>query len=468
MNISFKNSVLASLLTLFTVTILSSCSNSMHVVSKQLEEGKLVPVEVVEQDDFLNQYKHNLPAPKNKLLQIDIAMEKGNLMAHGDSLYVQVGLASKKPQLKAKNYHILVSNMFTTPDTQKALMKKLVKKFHRHLNILPAGSRLSVDWMKPSEKSDKSRPGLLTAEPTDSLENFIRRFAKIPTLGNKDHFILLLGNHDNLSYDEKQNIIDLANIFRIRGSSLSVLSVANNAEVAFLNRMTGKSDGLLSLHTKTFDFIQWMQSETSYINANKIKDIKLSINATNGASIRQVLSPGNIYPGENKIKHSIKQLVQGNDYVILAKLDTPSIKKFFNRKIIDVELEYYDVENNQYVKDKSSANVNFVYDRNKTITKENKFVKRSKLILGTQNIISKIVPVIRDKRYYQAAGLLTEHSIKLEKFADKFNDQELHRDAKIIHRYASKLFDYNEESFETVKIWYDLSWDTERFSEPYQ
>lgn len=476
MNISIKNKVLKSLAVLLSGVILSSCATNMQdmqVVRKQLEEGKLIPAEVVERQDFLNQYDHKLPATKHKLLQIDIAMEKQSLMASGDSLYVQVGLVSKKPKLKARDYHILVSNMFTTPAAQISLMKNVVKQFDSHMNILPTGSKLSVDWMKPGEKSDSSLSGLLatellSAEPTDNLESFIRRYARSPSIESKDHFILLLGDHGKLSYDEKQNLIDLANIFRIRGSSLSVLSVADKAEVAFLNKMTGKSDGLLNLHTKDYDYVEWMQAETRYINASKIKDIRLSINSTNGAKISQVLSPANIYPTENKIKHNIKQLVQGENYVILAKLDTPVVKKFFNREIINVNIEYYDADNNRYEKDKRSTNVNFVYDRNKTIAKENRFVKRSKLILGTQNIINDIVPVIRDKRYYQAAGLLTEHSIQLEKFADKFNDQELHRDAKIIHSYANRLFDYNEKSFEAINIWYDLSWDTDRFSERYQ
>lgn len=475
MNIYSKNKVLTITLALLTGAILSSCATmqDMEVLGKQLEEGKLVPAEVVKHENFINQYDHKLPAPKNKLLQVSIEMEKDNLMVRGDSLYVQVGLVSKKPRLKAKNYHFLVPNMLTTPDEQLTLMKETIKQFHQHMNTLPAGSRLSVDWMKPAGKPEDEISGLLADEPTSNLETFIRRFVRIPSLGNKDHFILLLGDHGRLSYDEKQNIIDLANIFRIKGASLSVLSVANKAEVAFLNKMTNKSDGLLNLHTKAFDYIQWMQSESSYINANKIKDIKLSINSINGASISQVVAPGNIYPSKNntdknKIKHNIKQLVQGENYVILAKLNTPVIKQFFNRKIIDVEVEYYDVANNRYVKDKRSAKVNFVYDRNKTINKENKFVKRTKLILDTQNIISDIVPVIRDKRYYQAAGLLTEHSIKLEQFANKFNDKQLHRDAKIFFRYANKLFDYNEESFEAIKTWYDLSWDTDRFSEQYQ
>lgn len=476
MNISNKNRLLVSALVLLTAVILSSCATTMQdmqVISKQLEEGKLVPVEMVERHDVLNQYDHNLPAPKNKLLQINIEMEKDNLMASGDSLYVQVGLVSTMPKLKVRNYHILVSNRLTTPVEQQSLMKETVKQFHKHLNILPKNSKLTVDWMKPAAMPDLTTAGLLKNEPTSNLETFIRRFVRIPSLGNKDHFILLLGDHGNLSYDEKQNIIDLANIFRIRGASLSVLSVAKKSEIAFLNKMTTKSDGLLNLHTKDFDYIQWMQQESNYINANKIKDIRLSINSMNGASISQVLSPGSIYldknnTGETKIKHNIKQLVQGENYVILAKLETPVIKKYFNRKIIDVELEYYDVEKNRYVKDKRSTNVNFVYDRNKTINKENRFVKRSKLILDTQDIISDIVPVIRDKRYYQAAGLLTEHYIKLEKFADKYKDKELRRDANIVHDYAAKLFDYNEESFETLKIWYDLSWDTDRFSEHYR
>ena len=53
-------------------------------------------------------------------------------------------------------------------------------------------------------------------------------------------------------------------------------------------------------------------------------------------------------------------------------------------------------------------------DRNQALIESNRTINRSMLILGTQQVLQDIVPLIQDKRYYQAVALLTEHSQKLD------------------------------------------------------
>ncbi|VAW66622.1 hypothetical protein MNBD_GAMMA10-3273 [hydrothermal vent metagenome] len=450
---------------LLSGALLAGCS-SMQAVTQQLEEGRLVPAATVETVDFLNQYDHQLPGPTKRLLHIDVALGKNKLMPDGGSLYAQIGLATGKPQLKPRNYHLLMANSAALPNEQQALMTNIVKQFGAYMGELPAGSELSADWMN-DVKAPGSAPALLDAESGLGIESFMRRYAKIASLRDKDHFIMILGNHGHLSRAEKQNIIDLVNIFKVKGASLSVLSIANKPEITFLDHMVSKGEGLLNLHTQTFDYKQWIQREVSYISARKINDIKLTISSVNGSKINRVLSPAGVYAETNQIVHYIAQLVQGDDYVMLLKLDVPEMNKSIYRKIINVEVEYFDAEHNRYFKDTKKAKIRFVFDRNKTLVNENKYVKRSRLILQTQKIIGDIVPVIQNKRYYQAVAMLTEQATQLEKFDADYNDHELHRDAKILHRYASKLFDYDGEFFKTFKVWRDLSWDTSRFSDSY-
>jgi len=89
------------------------------------------------------------------------------------------------------------------------------------------------------------------------------------------------------------------------------------------------------------------------------------------------------------------------------------------------------------------------------------------LILDTQNVIQNVEPAIRDKRYYQAIAMLTEQSLALNEFGMNHNDSELLRDAKILSVYSDRLYEFDEETFQSIKIWHELSWDRSRFSERY-
>ena len=70
---------------------------------------------------------------------------------------------------------------------------------------------------------------------------------------------------------------------------------------------------------------------------------------------------------------------------------------------------------------------------------------------------------IRDRRTYQAIASLTRQSRSLRQTGTALKDSELLRDAAILSKYADRLYDFDGELFQTVKIWNDLSWDTERF-----
>jgi hypothetical protein len=106
-------------------------------------------------------------------------------------------------------------------------------------------------------------------------------------------------------------------------------------------------------------------------------------------------------------------------------------------------------------------------DRNKTLGHTNPQVQRSLLILQTQKTLQDIVPVIRDKRYYQAVALLTQQTQQLIGYANQYPDAELKRDASILNQYADRLYDLDDELFQTITIWRDLSLARGNFTEYY-
>ena len=115
----------------------------------------------------------------------------------------------------------------------------------------------------------------------------MRRYTRLALKQDNDHFLLFLGNHSDLSHAEKQNIIDLANILNIKKVSLSILSFGDDAEVAFLRKLSEKGNGLFNLVTNSFQYKEWAQNEFSFVNARKLADINVSIKASNGAKITE-------------------------------------------------------------------------------------------------------------------------------------------------------------------------------------
>mgnify|MGYP001814743800 CR=1 FL=1 len=130
-------------------------------------------------------------------------------------------------------------------------------------------------------------------------------------------------------------------------------------------------------------------------------------------------------------------------------------------------MEYYDRSSRQYHKISRTDRVNFVMDRAEILNQKNHKVARSMLILDTQNVIQNLEPAIRDKRYYQAIAMLTEQSLALNEYGKDHNDSELLRDAEILSAYSDRLYEFDEQLLQSIKIWHDFSWDRSRFSERY-
>src|SRR5438045_1486684 len=72
-------------LTIAATLLLTSCT-TMEVAQKNLEEGRLVPESVVMTADFLNEYRHPLAPPRRSMAELDIALERKNVLAQGGKL----------------------------------------------------------------------------------------------------------------------------------------------------------------------------------------------------------------------------------------------------------------------------------------------------------------------------------------------------------------------------------------------
>lgn len=447
---------------------ISACSTTMHVVEKSLEEGNLVPEQAVATADFLNEYHHQLPVPRDQLLDIDIALERPNAMVSGDTVYAQIGLATKKPIAKKTQYHFLVYNPAKLTGGSQQVMQNAARDIQSLANTLPDGSRLTLDFATAVPDFPLQADSLLPAKDETELVDFLRRYVRTPLEPGRHHFVLLLSDHGDLSFKQKQDLVDLANLYKVYSMTLSVLALGDSPQVAFLRSLSSKGEGRFSVTTETFNTESWFKEELRYANAQKLRNIKLTIKGLYGATMKTVTSSMDYQTSEDTVKKSIPEMIQGKNYVMLLKFKTPKVDLPLTAELFTLDVDYFDPVENQYHTISKIGKIHYVMDRNNTLNNDNQKVARSLLIMGTQSVIQDIVPVIRDQRYYQAVAMLTKQKLKLQRYAQKNNDKELLRDAQILNKYADKLFNYDQEMFQTVKIWHDLSWDTDRYAEDYQ
>ena len=229
---SFKYNTLETISLLLLLIILAGCATTMRVVEKSLEENDFVPEEAVSTFDFLNEYDHHLPKPQKQLIDVDIAFERENVLISGDSIYTQIALTSKAPPRKANNIHLLVYNSAEIQSEELTAMQHAVHSIAS--GKIPVDSTLTVDWYDPNRKIPAS--SLLDKNhQSNDLVSFLRQFVRLKLDKNPHHFVLVIGGHSDLTHEQKQNLVDIVNIFQVQSSTLSVLSVANKPEVAFFS-----------------------------------------------------------------------------------------------------------------------------------------------------------------------------------------------------------------------------------------
>jgi hypothetical protein len=467
-NFKINKWIKTHLMFIFLLGYLGACGTTMDVVEKSLEEGDLVPEQALASVDFLNEYNHHLPAPRNQLVDIDIAFERPNVLATGDTMHVQVGVSTRPPALNATQFHVLIYNPDTLGAAGKAKLQKFASAIRSLAPQLPKGSAMTIDMVNKIPGLADNTNSLVSHKNDPNLVHFLRSYARAPLSAGKHHYVLVLAEQGELARAQKQDLVDIANIFHVKSTMLSVVSIGDSPQVAFLQALSNKGQGRFSVVTKRFDTASWFEDELCYANAIKLRDIKLSIQGQHGVTIKKVKSQLAYSLSNNVIDKTIPELIQGRSYVVLSELDIPPVLSPADNQIIRVTVEYFDAEEKRYHTLRKEGKVRYVMDRNQTLNQDNDKVLRSLLILDTQSVLQNVVPVIKEKRYYHAVSMLTAHSIKLNKYTQAHSDQELLRDAEILNQYADHLYNYDEKIFQSLHIWHDLSWDTRRYAESFQ
>jgi len=428
----------------------AACGTSMRVAQKNLEEGRLVPEAALATADFLNEYRHPLAPPRHDPAGLEIALERRGVPAQGGKSLVQIGISTAQPALRPLNVHALVF----APANPGAGER-------RHLT-----QALSAIRPHASE--------LLHARPEGNLKDFLTRFVRQSFDGDEHHVILLAGSYQGLldlpglTERERQDIVDLGRVLAAKSVTLSILSIGEKPDFGFLRQLAQAAGGTFSVATESLDYEAWIKEDLRARNAETFTEVELVLQAKNGARIARVLAPHDLRHTDSNLAHTVRELKQGQQRVLLAELEVPASNQNRTNDVLEVELKYYVPSAKRYYQTRETVAILHLDDPNLALRHANEAIERSLLILRTQETLHSVARELRNRRNYQAIALLTGQSRALKRAGGARNDPELARDAAILAQYAERLYDFDGEWLKSVKIWKDLSWDTDRFRNVYQ
>jgi hypothetical protein len=441
--------VLRSLAVAALLAGIASCGTSMLVAQKNLEEGRLVPQAAVVTADFLNEYRHPLAPPRRTLAGLEIALER-NVLAQGGRSLVQIGISTAQPALRPVKVHALV---FAPANPGAAELKRLTQ---------------AVSAMRPHASE------LLHARTDGNLKDFLTALVRQTFDGAEHHVVLLVGSYKGfldlpgLSERQRQDLVDIGRILAAKSVTLSVLSVGGKPDFGFLRQLAEAGGGSFSVATESLDYDAWISEDLRARSAETLTEVEVAVQTRNGARLARVLAPSDLRHTDSNLAYTATGVKQGRQRVLLAELEIPAQAQNRTNDVLEVDLKYYVPSAKRYYKVRETIAVRYVDDPNLALPHANEAIERSLLILKTQETLHSVAREIRSRRNYQAIALLTGQSRALKQAGEARNDPELARDATILAQYADRLYDFDGEWFKSVKIWTDLSWDTDRFRNLYK
>jgi len=445
-----------------TIFLLAACGTKrpLDVIEQQVGENKLVPANAVQKTGLLDAYYHLLAEPENQPVALNLAANKTFISSEGDNIILQIGLASQKPKRTNKQFHYLLMR----PTTETPALNRQLESLAKELSeIKTYVHKPTFDWsVSPLDKS--ALAPLLQHEEATSMDTFIRRYLIGLDSYNNKHFVIVTADHVGLGQKQQQNVADMAAYLAGKGASVSVVSLGEGPDAAFLLKVAEKGKGLFTLKTQSFQSEDWYKTEENYISANSITDVKIKVSLGKNIRYKRAITGETVNINDDIFTYRLKDFKQGEQRVSLFELTVPLMMLEAQQALASVELSIFDVASARYYADSKTQSVTYSNDLNQINASYNDRVNRSLTILNTADVITEASRLVQASRPYQAMNVISEQKESLSILGSRLNDDELQRDAEILGKYEKRLFDFAGESFQSLKAWKDLSWDKDRFT----
>jgi len=452
---------------LITLGACSTTMESMDSVNQNLDEGRLVPAAAVAVPDILNQYDFHYPAPQHGDAAVTIEFDRRHVYTAGDTVLAQLALTTKRPLFRPFHLHVLIYDDDHRDTDHQAFVHDFLQQLEKRLATNGMKIPLSVDsnFALPSEF--KHLPSLSDKRETN-FKDFLASRSLLNWGDGIHHFLLLSGKIKYLNSDQAQDVTDIGRVFAARKSKISAISYGEKPRIAVLRNLGQKGQGHVYFKNEFFDLNRVLRAEFDLVNAVKLKQIEIRIKPMAGASIEKVVSPGNTEINNGSVIFKIPDMLSGQQFVALLKLKIPAIASTPRNTFVQASLRYFNANTRKYASAQSYGKVDYSMDINQTLPLEDSKIRRARLILATQDTILNAAYAVRAGRNFKAIADITQQRDALNRYVTGKKDQQLRRDIKILDKFIANLHDFDQSWFQGIKIWKDMSLDSDRFSTDYE
>ncbi|MBI3774224.1 MAG: hypothetical protein HY273_01485 [Gammaproteobacteria bacterium] len=456
---------------IFWIGFAAGCS-SLHelkptsILQSNIEQDRFTPNQATNKALVLDAYQHHLSAPVDAPLAVHAMSQFDFFLREGGTGMVQVGVSTLPPTIGVSHVHVLMV-LPRRDDAGDAAVKinSLVDAAAVMQRRLPAGSTVTFDAGTLPSSIKLPFATLKPEMKGDNLEAILKEYLFVPLENGKHHFILLVGEHGKLTAAQQQNVVDMAEVMVSHGAGVSVLAMGEKPDVAFLAKLSSTGDGVYDLFNQEFSLTQWLSDVIVNMHATRYTDLSLTINFAPRLTLGTKWISDKYVTRDRQIVVTVPELKQGREKVYLVEVNVPPETDNSTAALVSVSARYRDTAADKILTAQASKALVYTLDPNLALTKPNKAVQRSLAILKTADVIDEVATTLRDKRPFKGVALLSKQAQDLRALATPAKDEELLRDARILDAYAQRLVSFTDESFQSLKLYRDLSWDTARYRE---
>lgn len=460
--------MLGALAVILSIGIIAGCQSAplkaTSIAQSNLEQDRLTPNQSINKALVLDAYQHHLPVPVDGPMAVHAMSQFDYFLREGGAGVVQVGVSTQAPIVGVSHLHFLAV-LPHRDDAGEAVVKinDLASAVTSLQQRLPAGSTVTFDASALPSTIKLPFAALKAEMKGDNLEAILKEYLFVPLANGKHHFVLLIGDHGKLTAAQQQNVVDMAEILVSRGAGVSVLAMGEKPDVAFLAKLSGTGDGVYELFNQEFSLPRWLDEVVANMHAARFTDISLVMNFAPRLTLGTKWISDKYSVRERQITVTLPELKQGREKVYLVEVNVPPESDSGAGALVNVVARYRDKAADKILSAQTSKALMYTLDANLALTKPDKSVQRSLTILKTADVIDEVANTLRDKRPYKGIAMLSKQAQELRMLAAPRKDDELLRDARILDAYAQRLVSFTDESFQSLKIFRDLSWDTARY-----
>jgi Ca-activated chloride channel homolog len=418
-----------------------------------IQQGGIVPAEELRVAEYLNYYEQHFPEPAETVLGLDLRPGNPQMPADGGEAWVQIGIQAKSalPEEIAPLNLALVIDRSGSMDTPEK-MPYLKRSLRVFLQSLAANDIVSIvaystepEVIVPARQVgdgawiDQAIARLEPGGSTNLHGGLMLGFREVDSgfdVRRNNRVVLLTDGIANAGVTDPDRIAADAAEYNQRGIYLSTIGLGRDFNDALLSRLAIQGQGAYHFIDSAEEIEKVFRKEVLGLVQKAAGDVSVLLSPGDG--VRLVGLTG--YEGQppaGPVEVRLRDMGTGDSQVVLAQLDVAS-GRAGRRLLADVELRYTDLFANRRATITSAAfaDAGATEDYDSLWDLE---VLRNATIQQTAEGLKEIDRLYRSERYREAWELAHRLEQDLRRVADLTNEEQMEKDAGLIHQYQETL-----------------------------